>query len=145
MDGTNLATCVLAGVTPMIQALHAILGSDQENKRPKVTMLYGSRVSDDILGQELLHKWAQDHPDQFTLVDVLSEEPTESDWKGARGYVDKAMIEQYFSDPSAATKFQIFVCGPPPMYKALCGPREDKEVKGLLGDMGYTPDQVYKF
>jgi hypothetical protein len=54
------------------------------------------------------------------------------------------MNEQYFSDPSAATKFQIFAYGPPPMYNAICGPHEDKEVKGLLGDMGYKPDQVYK-
>ena len=38
----------------MIQALHAILGSDQEYKQPKMTMLYASRVSDYILGQEHL-------------------------------------------------------------------------------------------
>jgi len=72
------------GVTPMIQALHAILGSDK--KHPVVTMLYGSRMSSDILGKECLHKWAKDYPEQFKLTDVLSHEPEDSDWTGARGY-----------------------------------------------------------
>ena len=132
------------GITPMIQALHAILGS-QEGKRTKVTMLYGSKFADDILGGELLHRWAADYPDQLQVIEVLSDEPIEdSDWKGARGYIDKAMIESNFPKPSSS-KFLIFVCGPPPMYNALCGAREEKEVKGLLGEIGYKPDQVYKF
>jgi cytochrome-b5 reductase len=129
----------------MIQALHAILGSQQENNRStKVTMLYGSKVADDILGHELLHKWAKEYPNQLQVIDVLSDEPAGSEWKGARGYIDKAMVETYFPKPSGS-KFLIFVCGPPPMYNALCGPREEKEVKGLLGDMGYKPEQVFKF
>merc|ERR1712032_644742 len=127
------------GVAPMIQALHAVLGS--ESKKPAVTMLYGSRLSDDILGMELLHKWAADYPDQFKLVDILSREPDDSDWKGERGYIDKSKIEQYFPKPTDKN-FQLWVCGPPPMYDALCGPRTAPgEVTGLLGDMGYNPDQ----
>lgn len=31
------------------------------------------------------------------------------------------------------------------MYEALCGPRTEKEVKGVLADLGYSADQVYKF
>lgn len=31
------------------------------------------------------------------------------------------------------------------MYSALCGPRGEDEVKGLLADMGYKKEQVYKF
>jgi hypothetical protein len=41
------------------------------------------------------------------------------------------------------------VCGPPPMYKAICGMKaEDKsqgELSGTLKDMGYTKDMVFKF
>lgn len=130
------------GITPMIQALHAILGDATQTT--KVTMLYGSRSSDDILGSEVLHNWANTHSDRFTLVDILSHEPEDSDWKGERGYIDKAKLEQFI--PKDASKLIIFVCGPPPMYDALCGPRDEpKEVKGLLGELGYQPDQVYKF
>jgi hypothetical protein len=34
---------------------------------------------------------------------------------------------------------------PPPMYNALTGPREEKELSGLLKEMGYKTEQVYKF
>mmetsp|Transcript_2264 Transcript_2264/g.7329 ORF Transcript_2264/g.7329 Transcript_2264/m.7329 type:complete len:93 (+) Transcript_2264:122-400(+) len=39
----------------------------------------------------------------------------------------------------------LFVCGPPPMYDLLCGPRGEEELTGLLADMGYTAGQVHKF
>lgn len=138
-----------AGVTPMIQALHAILGSsgsDSAPKKPVVTMLYGSRVSSDILGKELLQAWAADYPQQFKLVDVLSHEPEDSSWTGARGYITKEMIAKSFPAADTDKKVIIFVCGPPPMYNAFCGPREEKDkITGILGDMNYSPSQVYKF
>jgi len=131
------------GVTPMIQALHAVLGSDSD--KPKVTMMYGSRESKDILGKELLDKWAKEHPDQFKLFHILSHEPEDSEWTGKRGYIDKDLIASNFPGPEAKNT-RIFVCGPPPMYDAFCGPRDNKdEVTGILGDMGYNPEQVYKF
>ena len=130
------------GITPMIQALHAILGENGGN-RPKVTMLYGSRVEDDILGRELIDSWADTYSDSFTNVHVLSEEPESSSWKGLRGYITREIVEKYAPGPSEDVIF--FICGPPPFYNALSGPREEKEVKGLLGEMGYSPDQVYKF
>jgi cytochrome-b5 reductase len=134
------------GVTPMIQALHAILGSDSDNgSKPVVTMLYGSRTSTDILGQDVLHQWAKDYADHFKLFDVLSHEPEESDWSGPRGYVTKELVAAKFPAADAGKKVMVFVCGPPPMYGALCGPREETEITGLLGDMGYSPDQVFKF
>lgn len=136
--------CSLLGINPFIQALHAILG-DKSSKTPRVTMLYGSKIAEDILGYELLHKWAEDYPDRFELVDVLSDEPEGTEWKGLRGYINKELVEKYFPKPSDSN-FQVWICGPPPMYNALTGPREDKDqVSGLLGEMGYSPSQVYKF
>jgi cytochrome-b5 reductase len=40
------------GITPMTQALHAILGDTSDG--PHVTMIYGSRMQEDILGKELV-------------------------------------------------------------------------------------------
>jgi len=31
------------------------------------------------------------------------------------------------------------------MYKLLCGPRDETEITGILGELGYTSNQVYKF
>jgi len=137
------------GITPMIQALHAILGAPSTTaKVPKVTMLYGSKTSDDILGQELLHKWSQEFAgdDRFKLLDILSHEPEDSDWKGERGFISKNLIAQHFPAASPNLNQKIFVCGPPPMYNALCGPREEQDkVTGVLAELGYTAEQVYKF
>lgn len=139
------------GITPMIQALHAILGasSNETKKPPVVTMLYGSQISTDILGQALLEQWASQYPTQFQCTHVLSHEPSDSGWTdGVRGFITAELIATQFPYPpnQHAKKTMIWVCGPPPMYQALCGPREEPDkITGVLGDMGYTASQVYKF
>ena len=131
------------GITPMIQALHAILGD--KNCDTKVVMLYGSRTSADILGGGLLNSWEKMYPDQLEVVHVLSNEPKDSDWKGKRGRVNKDLVQEKFASPSEGKDVLIFVCGPPPMYNAFCGPRDVKELTGILADVGYDSEQVYKF
>jgi len=131
------------GITPMIQALHAILGGES-NKKTKVVMLYGSRDSKDILAQDLLKSWEEEYPQNFEVVHVLSHEPDDSSWKGKRGFIDKELIKEKFA-PSDEKEQLIMVCGPPPMYKVFCGPRDDKELTGILRELGYVADQVYKF
>lgn len=139
------------GITPMVQALHAILGSvaeartyGTEEPQIKVTMLYGSRTSDDILGKEILDSWSEKYPNHFDCIHVLSHEPENSSWSGHRGFINKELLEKCFPKPTE-DDIQLFICGPPPMYDFFSGPRTEKEVKGLLGDIGYRPDQVYKF
>ena len=44
------------GVAPMIQALHAILGT--EGSGTQVKMIYGSRTEDDILAKDTVDAWA---------------------------------------------------------------------------------------
>lgn len=137
--------CMLVGgtgITPMIQALHAILGD--ATSTTQAVMLYGSKVASDILGKDLLDNWSAESTDRLSVVHVLSDEPADSDWEGERGFISRDLINKYLPPPSSKDSI-IFVCGPPPMYNALCGPRDAKELTGLLADMGYTADQVYKF
>eukprot|EP00985_Skeletonema_marinoi_P033756 scaffold42091_cov219-Skeletonema_marinoi.AAC.1 len=120
------------GITPMIQALHAILGKGEESQQSKteeVSLLYGSRNADDILGGEMLQKWAEDNGEKFNYVDVLSNEPEDSSYKGERGFIDKEKIQKYLPPASDGEDVIIFVCGPPIMYELLCGPRNEPEVK----------------
>jgi len=136
------------GITPMVQALHAILG-DKDNDK-EVSMLYGSRESSDILGKELLDNWEKKHGDngkggKFSVTHVLSDEDESSDWKGKRGFITKELIEENFPGPEDGDDVIIFVCGPPIMYNIFCGPRGDKDLSGLLKEMGYSSNQVYKF
>lgn len=135
-------------ITPMIQALHAILGTPGDDT--KVTMLYASKTVDDILARDVLDAWTSMYPLRLRVVHVLSQEPESSSWQGYRGHINRTLIEEYFPPPM--TESIIFVCGPeshthaPGFYDTFSGPRQDKNaIKGLLGDMGYTNDQVYKF
>ncbi|KAL7434650.1 hypothetical protein ACHAXM_004244 [Skeletonema potamos] len=91
------------GITPMIQALHAILGKGEKSQQKN------------------------------------------SSYKGERGFIDKEKIQKYLPPASDGQDVIIFVCGPPMMYEVLCGPRNEPEVKGILGELGYSSSQVFKF
>uniref|UniRef100_A0A7S4IVV7 Oxidoreductase FAD/NAD(P)-binding domain-containing protein n=2 Tax=Odontella aurita TaxID=265563 RepID=A0A7S4IVV7_9STRA len=108
-------------------------------------MLYGSKISGDILGEEMLTKWTANYGDSFSVTHVLSDESESSEWKGERGYITEPLIREKLPSPVLGDDAIIFVCGPPPMYEALCGPRGESEIKGVLADMGYKKNQVYKF
>jgi len=135
------------GITPMIQALHCVLGTKDDAS--KVAMLYGSKSSNDILAKETVDAWAASCPDRFNVTHVLSEEPAEgSSWTGARGFITREMIEANFPKPDSDCL--IFICGPPPLYNVFSGPRDapgqpPSELGGLLKEMGYRTDQVIKF
>jgi cytochrome-b5 reductase len=129
------------GITPMIQALHMILGT--ETDETVVSMLFGNRSQDDILAKVVLDEWSTTFKDRLSVAHVLSHEDEKSEWAGNRGYINKELCEKHMPPPSEDC--MIFVCGPPPMYDALCGPRGEKELTGLFKDMGYSAEQIYKF
>lgn len=133
------------GITPMIQALHAILGTAGDTT--KVTMLYGSKTQKDILCLDLLSKWEADFSDRLKVIHVLSEE-TDATWTGAKGFITTELLKDYLCPPHMMNT-KVFVCGPPPMYAALCGPRDQPtEITGALADLGYDAfngDMVFKF
>lgn len=158
------------GITPMIQALHAILGNEQDET--KVSVLYGSQKSDEILAEEILKEWEKKYSDRLSVTYVLSNEPEKEKskrkrflnklnrglskitalkikapaktWTGERGFITKELIEKYF-DFGPEDDANVFVCGPPPMYDALCGAREEEDVSGVLKEMGFSSDKVTKF
>ncbi len=110
-------------------------------------LLYGSRTADDILGEDMVNHWASTQSDIFSVTHVLSNEEDGSIFEGrkdlVKGFINQELISESFPGPEEDV--MIFVCGPPPMYNALCGPRDQKELTGLLAEMGYNEEQVYKF
>merc|ERR1711998_349286 len=104
----------------MIQALHAMLGT--QGDASQVSMLYGSRTSQDILAKETLDAWMSSFSERLKVTHVLSDEPEGSSWGGARGFITRELIEANFPKPDSGCL--IFLCGPPPMYAALSGPRD---------------------
>jgi len=129
------------GITPMIQAIHPLLGNVADSTN--INLIYGSRTEDDILGKEILNEWVARHPDQLSVTHVLSHESPESNWRGERGFITKDLLQKY--DVLPGNGHMVFICGPPPMYDALCGPRGEKELKGTLSEMGFKSEEVSKF
>eukprot|EP00927_Polykrikos_kofoidii_P044033 TRINITY_DN3811_c0_g1_i2.p1 TRINITY_DN3811_c0_g1~~TRINITY_DN3811_c0_g1_i2.p1 ORF type:complete len:285 (-),score=27.37 TRINITY_DN3811_c0_g1_i2:99-953(-) len=129
------------GITPMIQALHAILGTPGDTT--EVTLIYGNRTQGDILCRTLLDLWSIEARGRLKVVHILSHASKDTTWTGPKGFVDKQAIQKYSATPYEDVL--VMVCGPSVMYDILCGPREHKELSGTLKNMGYTADQVFKF
>jgi len=63
------------------------------------------------------------------------------------GRVDSKILKAQLPPPSEDVL--VLVCGPEPMLAAVSGPKGPNytqgEVGGLLQQLGYTSEQVYKF
>ncbi|GAA5904810.1 hypothetical protein JCM6882_003211, partial [Rhodosporidiobolus microsporus] len=90
-------------------------------------------------------------PDQFRIVFVL-DKPS-ANWTGSTGYVNAELIKkelkEFGTGPEGGEKVKVFVCGPPGQMKAVCGPKKSPkdqgELEGVLKELGYKKEQVFKF
>ncbi|XP_060213767.1 NADH-cytochrome b5 reductase-like protein isoform X3 [Lycium barbarum] len=131
-----------SGITPMLQVIEAILKNPDDNTQ--VSLVYANVSPDDILLKKKLDVLAATHLNLKVFYTV--DNPT-NDWRGGIGYVSKDMVVKGLPLPGDDTL--ILVCGPPGMIKHLSGekpnPREQGELTGLLKDVGFTKNMVYKF
>jgi cytochrome-b5 reductase len=132
------------GITPLYQLLHAIHKNPAD--KTKVSLFYGSISEDDILLKNEIDSLVKDRPDQFRVVYFL-DKPSKG-WKGETGYISKEFLDKNMFKPSE-DNVHVFVCGPPPLYKAISGdkvsPKDQGELTGALKDLGFTKEQVFKF
>ncbi len=98
-----------SGLAPVLALLQE--AAEQGVNRPAV-LLFGARTQADLYGlktiDEIASKWAAG----FKFIPVLSQEPDDSGWTGARGLVTEHMQAHLNSQPHA------YLCGPPPMVDA---------------------------
>ena len=131
-----------SGITPMLQVIQYILRNPDD--KTKVHLIFANNGDDDILLKDKLDALEKKH-DNFNVTYILSTPSPK--WKGEKGFVSKELISSKLPKPSNDS--MIFICGPPPMYKALSGAKGPKgtqgEIDGALKDLGYTIEQVYKF
>ncbi|KAD2106526.1 hypothetical protein E3N88_40877 [Mikania micrantha] len=131
-----------SGITPMLQVIEAILKNPDDNT--KVSLIYANVSPDDILLKKKLDMLAASHPNLKVFYTVDS--PSKY-WVGGTGYISKDMASKGLPAPSEDTL--ILVCGPPGMMEHVSGGKakdwSQGEVSGVLKELGYTEDMVYKF
>lgn len=98
-----------------ISAIKSMLLDLLETGAPQdITLVHGARDQAELYTRALFEELATRHA-HFRYLPVLSDEPEDSDWSGARGFVHEAAKELY-GGRFAGNK--AYVCGPPPMVEA---------------------------
>lgn len=119
-DSEKPMICIAGGSG--MSALKAILENAAHNKVMRdAYYFFGARAQRDLYCkadmEEVGKNWASDKT--FKYVEVLSDEPEESDWQGPRGFVTQHLKEQYIDKGIIdAKQCQAYLCGPPPMIDA---------------------------
>ena len=86
------------------------------------TVLFGARAQRDLYALDALDRIAKQWKAPLTVVPILSDEPADSDWEGARGFVT-AHMAAHLTDRTHA-----YLCGPPAMVDAALLPLRDAGV-----------------
>ncbi|KAJ8084823.1 hypothetical protein AAF712_011652 [Marasmius tenuissimus] len=133
-----------SGITPLYQVVsHAL--ADRSNNT-KFTLLFSNVTEADILLRSELDALKKKYPDNFNVVYVLDKPP--QGWEGPSGFISKELLEKHVASASLKDKVKVFICGPPPQVASLAGKKDGMkqgQLSGILKELGYTEDQVYKF
>lgn len=145
----------------MLQVIKEILKNP--NDKTQVHLIFANNSEEDILLKETLDNLQRNHGTRFyspmitplywrshllgnfKVTYVLSQ--PSNNWRGEKGFVSKSLIQSKLPAPS--NDVMIFVCGPPPMMKAISGDKtpdyKQGPVEGVLKELSYVEDMVYKF
>ncbi|KAI9931669.1 hypothetical protein ASPWEDRAFT_37473 [Aspergillus wentii DTO 134E9] len=139
--------CLIAGgtgITPMYQLARQIFKNPED--KTKVTLVFGNVKEEDILLKKELQDLENTYPQRFKAFYVLDQPPAE--WTGGKGYITKDLLKTVLPEPKEEN-IKLFVCGPPGLYNAISGnkvsPKDQGELTGILKELGYNKDQVFKF
>ena len=128
----------------MYQLARAIFKNPAD--KTKVTLVFGNLTEADILLKPEFQDLENTFPNRFRAFYVLDHPP--EGWMQGKGHITTELLKTVLPEPKEAN-VKIFVCGPPGLYKAVSGtkksPAEQGELTGMLKELGYRPDQVYKF
>ncbi len=95
-----------------------------------IVYLYGARTEKHLYHVDLMATLESAWPGRFRFLPVLSEEPMDSGWSGARGLVTEHIAKQGLDLAS----HHAYLCGPPGMIDAAIA---------ILGEAGVPGDAVH--
>jgi cytochrome-b5 reductase len=133
------------GITPIFQLMEAMTANTDD--KTTIHLLYGSQTPQDILIKPLIDKMVSEHPTRVKVSYYVDR--SDADWDGLTGYITPEAITSVHGAPGNE-RSKVFVCGPPPMMNAVCGPKGANYTQGVLGDsalgkLGFNESEVFKF
>ncbi|MCK9285871.1 MAG: 2Fe-2S iron-sulfur cluster binding domain-containing protein [Rhodocyclaceae bacterium] len=105
-----------SGLAPLLSLLE---DARKSRVRRRCVLLFGARTQADLYALDQIKAIGGGWQDQFEFVPVLSAEPADSDWNGARGMVTE-FIALSLSNADWAG-IEGYLCGPPGMIDAAIG------------------------
>lgn len=110
----GLPMIFFAGGSGLSSPRSMILDLLAEGSTLPITLINGQRSRSELYYHAEFEDLALDHP-HFRYVPVLSEEPADSGWQGARGFAHEAAVEAFGNDFRG---HKAYLCGPPLMVEA---------------------------
>ncbi len=127
----------------MYQLTRAILRNPDD--RTKITLIFGVNSDADVLFESEFRELESRFPDRFKVVYTVSNPSASSPFP--KGYVTRELLKAHIPGPEERD-VKVLFCGPPAMEKAVVGEKgwmgSQGGVGGILKEMGYTNDQVFK-
>lgn len=127
-----------AGITPLYQLLQGILKNPDD--KTKVNLVFGVNTEQDLLLREELEDYKKRFPGRFDFVYTVTQKEEGSSLR--QGRVTEELLREVTQEATGKDT-KVFVCGPPGMEEALAGAKGSGG--GILGRLGFTKDQVYRF
>lgn len=131
------------GITPMLQVAREIL--DNPADKTEVSLIFANVTEDDIILRDEIDAMSHLYPN-FNVYYTLDKPPAKN-WTGGKGFVTKEMIQTHIA--SKEEDVLVMVCGPKGFMNHVSGDKGKNytqgEVSGLLKDLNYTSEQVFKF
>eukprot|EP01065_Artemidia_motanka_P022325 TRINITY_DN2652_c1_g1_i1.p1 TRINITY_DN2652_c1_g1~~TRINITY_DN2652_c1_g1_i1.p1 ORF type:complete len:351 (+),score=102.00 TRINITY_DN2652_c1_g1_i1:106-1158(+) len=130
-----------SGITPMYQVITGLL-KDPRSKT-SIRLVYANNTPQDILLVKELARLATKHSHKFQMYNVVLE--ADGTWKGGLGYVNPDILKTYMPKPGQG---KVLVCGPPGMVEAVSGKgggQKQGPLEGMLKQLGYSENDVFKF
>eukprot|EP00758_Cryptobia_borreli_P002302 Tbor_TRINITY_DN2928_c0_g1::TRINITY_DN2928_c0_g1_i1::g.1100::m.1100/K00326/E1.6.2.2; cytochrome-b5 reductase len=148
------------GIAPVYQVIQHSCNIPDD--KTKLSLLFANQTESKILLKGCLDEYSKQTNGRFSVNYVL-DRPDE-DWKGYKGFIDAKMVKETMPPPGKDMK--VLVCGPDNMMthvvgapvgvlKAMSGGVSQQptganlnnfnDVRGILGNLGYEMDMVYRF
>lgn len=105
-----------AGMAPLRSHIFELFKARKTTR--KVTFWYGGRSLQEVFYAEEFEALAREHAN-FTFHVALSEPQPEDNWQGLTGFIHQVLYDKYLKDHPAPEDINYYMCGPPPMTKAV--------------------------